>query len=121
MLLDGQRTVYEAVQQAGVAPTLIVDAVLALLESGSLTERSPPDPARIEALQTQEQSEPLSFEEHMYRGRSLLKRREYTAAEESFRAALSVRPLDRVAQQNLRRVQQLQDPDHPSRYSWIRR
>lgn len=115
--LDGG-TVFElAVQRAGLARSAVIDPMLALIDEGVVHEvTSPPPPARDHGPLTV-----AGFGEAMDRGRDALRGGAYTEAAAYFEAALALRPEDRVAAQNLRRVRELQGAGGNPFSQWTRR
>lgn len=104
-LLDGMRTLAEAVLYAGLPPHAAVDPLLTALSNRSLRSVAPPDEARARAAATP--PKPEAYFELIDRGRLHLKEGRLAEAEVAFRQALMARPDDRMAAQNLRRVSQL--------------
>jgi hypothetical protein len=115
--LDGSRVFELAVDKAGLARSAAIDPMLALIEEGVVHEvTSPPPPVREHG--------PLAvagFGEAMDRGRDALRAGAYAEAAALFEAALALRPEDRVAAQNLRRVRELQGAGGNPFAQWTRR
>lgn len=100
--LDGRRTLADAI--AGIEPvTLALDAVLDALDIGLLEEVTRPPGAAT--LQLVPEAENESYFELLDRGRDLMRRGSYDAAESALRRALALRPDDRVVLQNLRALE----------------
>jgi len=96
--LDGQRTLSEIVDPALGIATLVIDAALDALRLGVVERiaargRRPPPLAVVDGEDVDDLVE---------RGRELVRRGDYDAAEPLLRRALARRPDDRVIQQNLR-------------------
>lgn len=108
--LDGDVTLSEARQLAGLPIAAVLSPVEAALAAGTLREARPPDPERASKTVTPRE---LSFFDLLDEGRSLIREQRYRAAEAAFRRALMLRPDDRTAQQNLRRVCELATTTHP--------
>lgn len=104
-LLDGQRTLAEAVLFAGLSPHAVVDPLLAAFQRRVVKSVAPPNAARAQAARTP--PKPEEYFELIDRGRACMKEGRLAEAEVAFRQALMARPDDRVAAQNLRRVSQL--------------
>lgn len=108
--LDGRRTLEAIVEECGLTPPQIVDGILEALEFGlvSICEeaRAPArDEARAEAAECFGAEAPtVDVDECLERGRDALRRRDFAGAEAFFERALALRPDDRIAQQNLRRL-----------------
>lgn len=97
--LDGSRTVAAAILAAGAPPTLVIDAILEALEIGTLI------PETIVAPTTTADDD---FHGLLDLAHAAMRRAEYASAEALLRRALVLRPDDRVAHQNLRRLGQIQ-------------
>ncbi len=118
--LDGRRTLGELVARTGVSICAIVDEVLEAMRLGLVVEAvatERPVPER-EPLGSATQAEPaapivedrfsgLEFFDLLDQVRTLTKQGDYDLAEAACAAALRLRPGDRIASQNLRRVRQL--------------
>ncbi len=112
--LDGRRTLEEIVEACGLTPPQVVDGILEALEFGLVsicgTGARPParDEASVEAVDAVEPGAPLmDFHECLERGRDALRRRDFAGAEALFERALALRPGDRIAHQNLRRLAEI--------------
>ncbi len=112
--LDGTRCTLEAVLEVGCPSSAVVDELLSLLESGSVAEVAPPKHDLVERLSAGDAeriqpdvTEGVDFHQALELGRAALKARDFPRAEAFFLEALNVRPGDRIANQNLRRVRQL--------------
>lgn len=103
--LDGQRTLAEILDlNLGIA-TLVIDAALDALRLGvveriAVRERRPPPPLTV--VEADDESVDEDVDDLVERGRDLLRRNDFDAAEQLLRRALARRPDDRVIQQNLR-------------------
>lgn len=132
--LDGVRTLAEALQRARVTPTQVIDAVVAAVARGELAEirnverhtivddddeaterRGPPGgvagavvEARDEARDVEVADAP-DFDALMAQSRDARRGGDLEVAEALVRRALALAPGDRVALQNLRRIQELRD------------
>ena len=98
--VDGQATLTQAIGEAGVSPSRVVDALRHLLEKGVLQRapgRSPPTPP----------GGPLTFHDALESGRRHFRDGNLERAERDLLAALGQRPEDRIALQNLRRVREV--------------
>ncbi len=115
--LNGGRAVELAVDRAGLPRSAAVDPLLAMIDEGVVHEvTSPPPPLREHG--------PLSvagFSEAMELGRQALRNGAYADAAVAFEAAVALRPEDRVAAQNLRRVRELQGASDNPFGRWTRR
>lgn len=112
--LDGRRTLEAIVEECGLTPPQVVDGILEALEFGLVSicgkGARPParDEASVEAVDAVEPGAPLmDFHECLDRGRDALRRRDFAGAEALFERALALRPGDRIAQQNLRRLAEI--------------
>ncbi len=114
--LDGTRTLGELVSVTGVSLCAIVDEVLEAMRLGLVVQAAPRVRARANDPTTEEArvepvvEEPFSglgFFDLLDEVRTLTKRGDYSLAESACAAALRLRPGDRIASQNMRRVQQL--------------
>lgn len=92
--LDGTRTVGAAADQAGVVRVRIIDPLLAAYEAGAFEQLATPLPPPL----------PADFDSLIDRGRAYLRDGRYADARDAFERAVALRPDDRVATQNLRRI-----------------
>jgi len=122
--LDGESTLRELVAKTGASISDIVGEVVEAKRLGLIiaepstssraVESPAPQPERAASDATPRSVEdPTSFAgssffELLDRARALIKRRDYAQAERAFSAALKLRPHDRIAAQNLKRVGELQ-------------
>ncbi len=121
--LDGVRPLQKATMDLGLSPAVVVDPVLELLETGKLREvaaQVPQQPwpglialrgAQTIATAGEGGRNPLDdeYERALEEGRKALKEGDLPNAESAFLLALDLRPDDRIAAQNLRRVRQLRE------------
>ncbi len=111
-------------RRTGLARVACVDPVLTAVENGDLdlgaaqelpVDLLAPQQAAPTALRSAPAAPPVDYYEAVETGRERLRARDFDAAEQAFLQALSVRPDDRVARQNLTRVRQLRDEQAASR------
>lgn len=114
--LDGTRSVDTAVRHVGGARVLVVDPLRSLLESGLLHEVTRPPPTRRGSVPPTE-----GYARAMEDGRSKLRAGDFDSAEAAFELALTLRPDDVIARQNLRRVRQVRSGDGQPYTHWVRR
>ncbi len=105
--LDGRKPVWQAVQMAGVTRSSVVDPLLLAIEQGHLQEAAPPVPPRVlpQHLHADGSS---AYDACIEVGRRLVREARYVEARQYFEMALSMRPDDRIATQNLRRVAKME-------------
>lgn len=114
--LNGRTTIGEATRQAGVARSDVVDDLTALVEARQLLElTTPPPPERDRAPL------PSDYFTALEVGRTALRAGAYDQAEAAFTHALSLRPGDRVAAQNLRRATDLRTTGRAGTRFWSNR
>lgn len=92
--LDGTRTVSEAVERAGLARVPLIDPLLAALDAGVFEQLVTPLPPPL----------PADFDALIELGRALAREGRHHDARDAFERAVALRPEDRVATQNLRRI-----------------
>lgn len=115
--IDGRCTLEGVVDKARLPRSRAIDPLLALMEEGLIyLATSAPPPIRDHG--------PLDiagFGEAMDQGRTALRAGDFDRARRLFTQALALRPEDRVAAQNLRRVEALQSPDGNPYSRWHRK
>lgn len=112
--LDGRDTTRAAVTLARANRGEVTDPLRLLLEEGHLEHVDAP----ADAVEQELSSEP--FDALLVVGRARLRSDDIAGAEEAFRAALRLRPDDRVAAQNLRHAAQRRAGRWPARDGWRR-
>lgn len=139
--LDGSRALQELVLALRISPALVVDPLLDLIEGAVLQETAPaaaPTPwPGVRALRGDEKGgeppatsiptqttltveTPLDYDQLLLDGRRLLREGDFEAAERCFTQAVDLRPDDRIAAQNLRRVKQLRESGDARGAGWLR-
>lgn len=109
---DGRRSLADCVRRANVARTSIIDALLAALEAGHIELGNP----------TMVVSGTADFDDALTRGREAIKEGRLDEATQWFEEALALRPDDRVAAQNLRRVEWRRTEDPSDKISgWFQK
>ena len=113
--LDGKMRLRTAVASVGCPRAMVVDPIHSLLEQGFLVEVGPPQmtedplsPNRHERAGPTPQLLEL-VAELLAEGRVFFRKGCYDEAEACFREALDLLPEDRIARQNLQRLQQIRD------------
>lgn len=132
--LDGRRAVQEIVVQLRVSPVECVDELADELERGAVRAVAPeraqgpwpglmalgaPDPEPPPPV-VADPGGPVSFEAAITEGRRLLRAGRLDEAERRIHEALSLRPDDPIARQNLRRIQIVRAEGGASLSSWLR-
>ena len=100
--LDGRTSIAEAIAHAGVSPSLVIDELRELFETGFLSRSH-----SRSAVPADSQERPMDFHEALESGRRYFRVGELDRAEADILAALGLRPEDRIALQNLRRVREV--------------
>jgi len=115
--LDGRRTTDAVVVDSGRCRAEVVDPLRLLLDEGFLEQVDPPEapsPAAFEGLEALDDR----YDSLVAQGRALLRAADLAGSEDAFRAALSLRPDDRVVAQNLRHVRLRRAGRWPLRDGW---
>ena len=143
--LDGKTPLQSLILKVKASPGLVVDPLLDLIEGGALQEVAPPvdlipwpgvaalmdatpvtTPAPTPAAPhsapgaTLTTPSALDYDQLLLDGRRLLREGDFEGAETVFLAAVAVRPDDRIAAQNLRRVRQLREAGDGRGHPWLR-
>lgn len=99
---DGRTTVEDAIKAAGLSRVAMIDPLLELIDEGQFFEvTTPPPPVR------ERTPEVVDYYTALDRGRVAMRAGDFDAAQVAFEQALNARDGDRIALQNLRRLNQI--------------
>ena len=112
--LDGKRTLAELVRQTGLSLGTVIEEIreaktlglVEVCESSGVPVRQAK--SSLSTIHYGVDSAAVDFFELLDRARGSIRRRDFVLAEDLLCRALQLRPNDRIAQQNLRRVRELQ-------------
>lgn len=114
--LTGTVTLERAVEHAGVTRASVVEGLQSLLDAGALREATA-DEVKAHQFST----ETLDYYTALEVGRTAMRAGEWDDAEAAFHVALELRPNDRVAAQNLRRLTKVREQGGVTPTPWFRK